>query len=60
MLRWLRRWRERAERVDAKVEALTRAFGVDAHCCPQCRELFVHEIQHFRTATSTSGLSQGS
>jgi hypothetical protein len=31
MLRWLRRWRRRAERVDAKEEALTRALGVDAH-----------------------------
>jgi hypothetical protein len=31
MLSWLRRRREKAERIDAKVKALTRAFGVDAH-----------------------------
>ena len=31
MLSWLRRRRERAERIGAKVKALTRAFGVDAH-----------------------------
>jgi hypothetical protein len=31
MLSWLRRRRERAERIDAKVKALIRAFGVDAH-----------------------------
>ena len=31
MLSWLRRRRERTERIDAKVKALTRAFGVDAH-----------------------------
>lgn len=31
MLSWLRRRRERAERIDAKVMALIRAFGVDAH-----------------------------
>ena len=30
MLSWLRRRRERAERIDAKVMALIRAFGVDA------------------------------
>jgi hypothetical protein len=31
MLSWLRRRRERADRIDAKVKALIRAFGVDAH-----------------------------
>lgn len=31
MLSWLRRRRERIERIDAKVKALTRAFGADAH-----------------------------
>jgi hypothetical protein len=31
MLSWLRRRRERAERIDAQVKALIRAFGVDAH-----------------------------
>jgi hypothetical protein len=29
MLSWLRRRWERAEQIDAKVKALTRAFGVD-------------------------------
>jgi hypothetical protein len=30
MLSWLRRRLEKAERIDAKVKALTRAFGIDA------------------------------
>jgi hypothetical protein len=31
MLSRLRRRRQKAERIDARVKALTRAFGVDAH-----------------------------
>ena len=31
MLSWLRRRREGTERIDAKVKALTHAFGVDAN-----------------------------
>jgi hypothetical protein len=31
MLSWLRRRRERAERIDARAKALIRAFGVDAY-----------------------------
>jgi hypothetical protein len=31
MLSWLRRRRERNERIDAKAKALVRAFGVDAY-----------------------------
>lgn len=39
MLSWLRRRRERAERIDAKVKALIRAFGVDAHYEARQRQL---------------------
>ena len=38
MLSWLRRRRERAERIAAKANALIRAFGVDAYSEARQRE----------------------
>jgi hypothetical protein len=38
MLSWLRRRREKAERIDAKARALIRAFGVDAYSEARQRE----------------------
>ena len=38
ILSWLRRRRERAERIDAKATALVRAFGVDAYSEARQRE----------------------
>lgn len=39
MLSWLRRRRERVERIDAKATALNRAFGVDAYSVARQRKL---------------------
>jgi hypothetical protein len=58
MLSWLRRRRERAERIDAKVKALIRAFGVDAHYVTSVCADFLVELRGFEPLTSAVRLQR--
>ena len=63
MLSWLRRRRERAERIDAKVKALIRAFGVDAHYEARQRQLGAESaeaVQEWRAVARAIARKTGS